>query len=658
MQLPNAHELFLGKYQLELVLGEGGFARVFGATEIALGRAVALKVLKPTETGYAPGTRARFDREVRIIANLTDRHTVTLYDWGETDEGLLYLVFEFIDGRDLVDVLRKEGTIPEASVARILDQVLQSLREAHRQSLLHRDIKPHNIRIYEYGGDPLCVKVLDFGIAKPTKTTGAEITAQGMLVGSPRYMAPEQLFERELDPRSDLYSLGLVTFEMLLGRAALPGSSLNDQLPRLTGKEALRIPHDAPVSPKMRAIVDRLLQHEPSARFATADDVLVALHERPTEPLPALLPVSAIVALEPPEPPRPVRPVAPRVPTETIEAAPKSARWPWIALACAVAVLVGLAIALLKREDEPAPPPPVARRVTTRPAPPPQQLHSADVGSADASPAAPANSVDGCGRRAPFSGRGALTEITGLEKVSWVAFIPRAYDPNVRHQVLMLFHEDLESPAASLDLTGFETYADQRNIVILVPQDHEIRAWRGFDEVRDAKAVYDLSAQQLCLDDRRVLAFGHSTGGRAVERLPCVMAIQAAASSSHRPEIGERFCDPAPPIPYLHIAPLKDGYDPIEGGSNCGVGKVSLADFEDRWRTRNECTTRKDTVRLDGGKCSRWSCEASFVSCRASGGHRWPGQTRRAADLQDCDGGAMTLPISKIVWEFFDSVSG
>ena len=177
----------------------------------------------------------------------------------------------------------------------------------------------------------------------------------------------------------------------------------------------------------------------------------------------------------------------------------------------------------------------------------------------------------------------------------------------------------------------------------------------ALDEALRARSVLDVMEERLCLDTTGVLAFGHGTGGRAVDRLPCVLDVKAAATSSHRPEMADRACEPREAVPYLHIAPLEDRYDPIDGGADCGSEKVSLADLEQGWRARNGCEGRGRKTKHAGGVCTKWDCEEAFVSCHAAGGHRWPGQSRRPADIQNCDGGAMKLPIAEIVWEFFDS---
>lgn len=279
MNLPEIGSEFQGKYRIVDVLGEGGFARVYSAEDIGAKRSVALKILTPLEGGYQSATKARFDREVRTIGKLRDPHTVTLFDFGHTDDGLMFMVFEYVPGQDLATVIKQAGVLSPQATVHVLTQVLKSLREAHSHGLLHRDIKPQNIQISEYMGDPLRVTLLDFGIAKPVKP-GPEmsaITHAGALVGTPQYMSPEQLLEQELTAASDIYSLGLVAYEMLVGEPAVAGNQLSDQLKILGGQSSLHLPPSAPIPLDLRRVVDRMISREQSNRMQSAEQVLRSL---------------------------------------------------------------------------------------------------------------------------------------------------------------------------------------------------------------------------------------------------------------------------------------------------------------------------------------------------------------------------------------------
>ena len=153
MELPAPGQLFQRKYKLQEVLGRGGFAAVYRATDVEIGRDVAIKVLAPGEDGYSSGIASRFMREARVIGGFQDPHTITMFEFGRSDDGLLFMVFEYVKGQDLSKAIRTRGPMPQEDVVHILGQVLQSLREAHAAGVLHRDIKPANILVYDYMGD-------------------------------------------------------------------------------------------------------------------------------------------------------------------------------------------------------------------------------------------------------------------------------------------------------------------------------------------------------------------------------------------------------------------------------------------------------------------------------------------------------------------------
>src|SRR5690606_21365238 len=192
----------------------------------AVGRDVALKIVR-RDRAYDPETKARFEREARAMSSLTSPHTVTVFDFGEADDGSWFLAMEMLVGETLGERLRREGALPWRTAARITCEALKSLSEAHKKGIIHRDLKPDNLFLMrrvarsESETDDMC-KVLDFGIAKlqhdDQKLDQLE-TQAGTVFGTPRYMSPEQAQGAELDARSDLYSLGVILFQMLSGRA-------------------------------------------------------------------------------------------------------------------------------------------------------------------------------------------------------------------------------------------------------------------------------------------------------------------------------------------------------------------------------------------------------------------------------------------------------
>ncbi len=217
-----------GKYKVVKLLGEGGMGCVYVA-EQSMGtttRKVALKTLH-LELSSDPKIRARFEREVATVAHLEHPNTIKVFDFGTAEAGMLYIVMELAVGRTLADLLEKEGALDPDRAAKILTQVCGSLEEAHAHGIIHRDLKPDNIMLVERLGQKDVVKVLDFGIAKnrDEENRGAKLTQQGTVLGTPPYMSPEQFTGAALDVRSDIYSLGVVAYEMLTGRLPFEAAS-------------------------------------------------------------------------------------------------------------------------------------------------------------------------------------------------------------------------------------------------------------------------------------------------------------------------------------------------------------------------------------------------------------------------------------------------
>lgn len=281
--------IFENRYRIESVLGIGGFAHVYRATQIDLGRVVALKVLRPireslektdaadptpTEVNWA----RRFEQEAKVISRLSDPHTITMFDFGHTDDGRSYMVFEFISGQPLNAVVRQTRGLEPKKVVEILRQCLESLYEAHTLGILHRDIKPANIMLYEHMGRMDRVKVLDFGIAKSmTDQDGmpaADLTRAGVLLGTPRYMSPEQLMGNPMGPPSDLYSLGLVGYELLTGEQAVTGNNTMQIITRHISEQPIELPPDLEIPERLRHIFAKLLEKRSEHRYQSAREVL------------------------------------------------------------------------------------------------------------------------------------------------------------------------------------------------------------------------------------------------------------------------------------------------------------------------------------------------------------------------------------------------
>ena len=218
---PTKGSVFVDRYLVEKTLGAGGFSTVYLATDTVLERQVALKVLTPQldDKESFETVRERFFQEAQILAQLQSPHTVRLYDYDDHPGQLLYMALEYVDGATLKEHLESAGRFEPRRALDVTEQILQGLREVHGLDVLHRDLKPQNVMLFEHLDDADRVKLLDFGIAKSLTAHGKDLTAEGALVGTPRYLSPEQLLGERIGPPSDVYAVGLLLFEMLVGES-------------------------------------------------------------------------------------------------------------------------------------------------------------------------------------------------------------------------------------------------------------------------------------------------------------------------------------------------------------------------------------------------------------------------------------------------------
>lgn len=272
-----------GRYRIDRLIARGGMGAIYRAEQLPLGRAVALKVLVQRNDDSGELQR-RFLREAETCARLRHPNTVTIYDYGTLPlpdgegEGL-YIAMELIAGRTLSQAIREDGAFSPQRVSDIAVQIARSLREAHAAGIVHRDLKPGNVMLTPGSdGEREAVKVLDFGVAKVMGEGADGLTVAGSFVGSPRYASPEQIQEMEVDGRSDLYALGVVMYEMLVG---VPPFQASDTI-RMLMMHVRDLP--APlegrvqgVPPELAALVHSLLEKEPGRRPADADAVIQAL---------------------------------------------------------------------------------------------------------------------------------------------------------------------------------------------------------------------------------------------------------------------------------------------------------------------------------------------------------------------------------------------
>jgi serine/threonine protein kinase len=268
-----------GKYKVVRLLGEGGMGAVYEG-EQQLGttkRKVAVKTLHPHLSRDAK-VKARFEREVGTIAELEHPNTIQVYDFGANEQGILYIVMEFLQGKSLADLLEKEGPMLPDRVAIIMEQICGSLAEAHGRGIVHRDLKPDNVVLVARAGKKDFVKVLDFGIAKRSKEEDKneqKLTQQGMVLGTPPYMSPEQFTGKPIDARSDIYSLAVMAYEMLTGKLPFKADTAwewatqhmtQNPIPIESLAEGMRAPE------AMRNAIRKALAKSPDDRYQTVTD--------------------------------------------------------------------------------------------------------------------------------------------------------------------------------------------------------------------------------------------------------------------------------------------------------------------------------------------------------------------------------------------------
>ncbi|HEX9254927.1 MAG TPA: serine/threonine-protein kinase, partial [Candidatus Angelobacter sp.] len=252
----------VGRYEITGELGRGAMGVVYKALDPTIGRTVALKTMRLDVHGLdAKEMVRRFQNEARAAGVLNHPNIVTIYDAGEQD-GIFYIAMEFIEGTTLHEVLAEQRVLATDQVLQLTRQICRGLDYAHSNGIVHRDIKPANIMITGNG----TVKIMDFGIAK----SGGQVTNTGQVLGTPNYMAPEQVKGRQLDGRSDLFSLGVILYEMLTGEKPFVGQNVTTIIYKIVNENPIT-PRDLDVTvhPGLSAIVTKALAKAPDDRYQT-----------------------------------------------------------------------------------------------------------------------------------------------------------------------------------------------------------------------------------------------------------------------------------------------------------------------------------------------------------------------------------------------------
>ncbi|MFI5307186.1 MAG: tetratricopeptide repeat protein [Polyangiales bacterium] len=292
-----------GKYVIKGLLGEGANGLVYEGEHTEIGHRVAIKVVHQALTARQDIV-ARFRREARMCGTIRNRHVGQVYDVGELPDGAPYMVMELHEGRSLAQVLAVEGALPIAVVIDIGKQLLIGLQAAHAMHVVHRDVKPDNIMLMRESSGHSVVKLVDFGIGKSVNAdiSTRNVTQEGVVVGSPDYMPPEQLRGEEVDDRADLYAAGVVLYEAVTGRVPFNAKSLTDLFVAILRDDVVPPRKLRPDCPEeLEAVIMRALRRDASQRHQSAEAMRLALEQVP----PALVSVDADVLLRYSEPPPP-----------------------------------------------------------------------------------------------------------------------------------------------------------------------------------------------------------------------------------------------------------------------------------------------------------------------------------------------------------------
>jgi serine/threonine protein kinase len=277
-------EILGGQFRVLEKVGTGGMGSVYKASQPAMNRMVAIKILHPKLAGRKDLT-SRFRREARAMSQLTHPNTAKVFMYGEAEEdGSLYIVMEMLEGKNLNQTVRKEGPMPVERAIPILLQVCGALQEAHDLGIVHRDLKPENIFLSKQGGIVDYPKVLDFGLAKVTERQmqpgSVILTQEGMVFGTPEFMSPEQAQGRVLDARSDIYSLAVILYEVLTGKLPFSARTPMEYIQKHVMEPAILLNERVPERKFQKGLEDvlsRALKKKPDERFQSAAEFGEAL---------------------------------------------------------------------------------------------------------------------------------------------------------------------------------------------------------------------------------------------------------------------------------------------------------------------------------------------------------------------------------------------
>ncbi len=354
--------VLLDRVRIVRPIARGGMGKVYFGEQVGIKRPCAIKILDPRMAGggdIEDFTR-RFLLEASVAAKLTHPNVVTIFDYGETADGSCFIAMEYLEGRSLSDELKVVGKLPADRAIHITRQAARALREAHTLGVVHRDMKPGNVYLVKRDDDEDFVKVLDFGLVKEASTgEGQDHTQLGQIMGSPRYMSPEQVQGKHVDARTDVYALGAMLYAMLAGRPPFDkATDLATMMAHVsdTPQPLGQVAPDADLPPGLEAVVMKCLAKNPDDRFPSMEALITALRLRPGEMTTSDSGGHRGPKLEPP--------------MLAVQAAPEPRRKP-LPYLIAVVVAVGIAgaVAVMSQRQEAAPPPIASTAASVAPPP-------------------------------------------------------------------------------------------------------------------------------------------------------------------------------------------------------------------------------------------------------------------------------------------------
>jgi serine/threonine protein kinase len=340
------------RYRVLEQIGQGGMGRVYKAVQAPLDRVVALKVLGAGHD-RDPNFYKRFFLEASVTAKLTHPNSITLYDYGRTEDGIFFIAMEYLNGRTLGAAMQQDGPLAQDRVIHVVQQISRALREAHGLGIIHRDLKPANVLLLRQHDDHDFVKVLDFGLVKffSADAADSEISNAGTFMGSPHYIAPEQARNQSPDQRCDIYSLGILVYQMLTGRVPFTAKAPVDIILQHLHEKPVppsQVRPDLVIHPELESVVLRCIAKAREDRFQSMDELLLALKHARAQ-------ITGQTSAPPSFASSPLDVLDEDV-TETPEPArrePRRRRWVLGAAIAAGAVAVGAVVGLVVRSAQP-----------------------------------------------------------------------------------------------------------------------------------------------------------------------------------------------------------------------------------------------------------------------------------------------------------------